>query len=99
MPTYEYECGSCAHRFERFQPITAAPVRRCPECGKRVRRLIGAGSGLIFRGSGFYITDYRSPKSDYQSRARAESGTPKDPGTAKGASKDTGKSAGASSAA
>lgn len=80
MPTYEYECGSCAHRFERFQSITAPPVRRCPQCGRRVRRLIGAGSGLIFRGSGFYITDYRSK--DYQSRAKAESGVARDPGKA-----------------
>jgi len=61
MPTYEYRCEACGHEFETFQPITAAPVRECPRCGKRrVRRLIGAGSGIIFKGNGFYQTDYRS---------------------------------------
>lgn len=72
MPTYEYECNACRHRFERFQSITAEPVKECPECGGEVRRLIGAGAGLIFRGSGFYITDYRS--SDYKRAASSESG-------------------------
>lgn len=62
MPTYDYECGACGHEFERFQSIKAAPVRTCPACGKRkVRRLIGTGGALIFKGSGFYATDYRSP--------------------------------------
>ena len=71
MPTYEYECTACSHRFERFQSITAKPVRTCPECGKRkVRRLIGPGAAVIFKGSGFYQTDYRS--SDYKSKAKAE---------------------------
>jgi len=61
MPTYEYECRVCSHRFEKFQPITAKPVRTCPKCKKRrVRRLIGAGAGILFKGSGFYQTDYRS---------------------------------------
>jgi len=61
MPTYDYECDACGHRFEQFQPITAKPVRKCPKCGKsKVRRLIGSGAGVIFRGSGFYQTDYRS---------------------------------------
>jgi len=73
MPTYEYECEACGATFERFQSITAEPVRRCPQCRRaKVRRLIGAGGGLLFRGSGFYITDYRS--SDYQAKAKAESG-------------------------
>ncbi len=61
MPTYEYQCEACGHEFEQFQPITASPLRRCPACGKRkLRRLIGPGAGVIFRGSGFYQTDYRS---------------------------------------
>ncbi len=61
MPTYEYKCESCGHEFEKFQSITARPLRKCPVCGKSdVRRLLGAGAGIIFKGSGFYQTDYRS---------------------------------------
>ncbi len=61
MPTYEYACTDCSHEFEAFQSITAKPIRKCPECGKRkVERLISGGAGLLFKGSGFYITDYRS---------------------------------------
>jgi putative FmdB family regulatory protein len=61
MPTYDYECASCKHAFELFQSITAAPITECPECKKpEVKRLIGTGGGLIFKGSGFYCTDYKS---------------------------------------
>lgn len=61
MPTYEYKCDACNTTFERFQSITAAPIKVCPHCHKsKVKRLISAGAGLIFKGSGFYITDYRS---------------------------------------
>lgn len=61
MPTYDYKCQACGHAFEKFQPITARAVRKCPRCGRRkVKRLIGAGAGIIFRGSGFYQTDYRT---------------------------------------
>ena len=61
MPTYEYVCRKCEHRFEKFQSMTAKPIRKCPSCGKTgVQRLIGAGAGIIFKGSGFYQTDYRS---------------------------------------
>lgn len=61
MPTYDYECDACGHAFEQYQQITAEPIRKCPQCGKKkVRRLIGTGAGVIFKGSGFYQTDYRS---------------------------------------
>lgn len=60
MPTYDYKCLTCDVQFERFQGITAPALSECPECGGEVKRLIGAGAGLIFKGSGFYITDYRS---------------------------------------
>ena len=74
MPTYEYKCDACGYAFERFQSITADPIKRCPECGKaKVKRLIGTGAGLIFKGSGFYITDYRDKS--YTDKAKAESGT------------------------
>lgn len=74
MPTYEYQCSSCGHRYEKFQSIKAAPIKRCPACGKNTaQRLIGTGAGLIFKGSGFYITDYRSE--GYKEKAKAESGS------------------------
>jgi putative FmdB family regulatory protein len=60
MPTYEYECGSCGHAFERFQNMSDAPLKTCPQCGSTVKRLIGTGSGVIFKGPGFYSTDYGS---------------------------------------
>ena len=61
MPTYDYLCESCGHGFEKFQSITARTLRKCPECGKnQLKRLIGTGAGIIFKGSGFYETDYRS---------------------------------------
>jgi putative FmdB family regulatory protein len=60
MPTYDYECNKCGHKFEAFQSIKAEPLKTCPICKKNnVRRLIGAGAGIIFKGSGFYCTDYR----------------------------------------
>lgn len=61
MPTYEYLCRNCGHKFENFQPITARPLRKCPACSKmKLQRLIGSGAGIIFKGNGFYQTDYRS---------------------------------------
>lgn len=73
MPTYEYKCEACGHKFERFQSITAEPIKKCPECKKnKVNRLIGTGAGLIFKGSGFYITDYRSE--GYKEKAKADAG-------------------------
>jgi len=62
MPTYEYECDSCKERFEFFQRITAEPIKACPKCDGRLERLIGGGAGIIFKGSGFYATDYRKGK-------------------------------------
>jgi len=86
MPTYEYQCPDCNHVFEEFQSITAKPRRDCPVCGgKKVKRLIGAGSGLIFKGSGFYQTDYRSES--YKKAASAESSSEKTTGKAAGESK------------
>jgi len=71
MPTYEYLCKACEHKFEQFQSITAEPLKKCPKCGKRsLQRLIGTGGGIIFKGSGFYETDYRS--SSYQQAEKSE---------------------------
>ena len=61
MPTYDYACDACKHEFELFQSMKEAPKRKCPKCGKnKLRRLIGPGAALVFKGSGFYKTDYRS---------------------------------------
>ncbi len=82
MPTYEYQCDACGNKFEKFQSIKSAPIRKCPNCGKnKVRRLIGTGAGLIFKGSGFYITDYRSDS--YKEKAKSESGDAPKTDTAK----------------
>jgi len=60
MPTYDYECDACGYTFEEFQSITAKPLKECPKCKKKqLRRLIGSGAGVIFKGSGFYETDYK----------------------------------------
>ena len=60
MPTYEYECQECGHHFELFQSMSEQPVKQCPDCQGVVKRLLGTGAGLLFKGSGFYSTDYRS---------------------------------------
>jgi len=62
MPTYQYRCDNCGHEFEEFQSMTEDPIDVCPKCQAKPRRLITGGAGLIFKGSGFYITDYRSAK-------------------------------------
>lgn len=75
MPTYDYRCEACEHQFETFQSITAAPMKKCPKCRKtKLRRLIGTGAALLFKGDGFYITDYRSES--YKKAAEADSGKP-----------------------
>jgi putative FmdB family regulatory protein len=101
MPTYEYKCEACGFEFEKFQSIKSGPTRKCPKCKKnRVKRLIGTGAGLIFKGGGFYITDYRSDK--YKSDAKADSGaaapakesTPSGSSTTGDSSKTAGNSSG-----
>ena len=71
MPTYDYRCDACGHELEIFQSITENPKRKCPECGKlKLQRVIGTGAGIIFKGSGFYETDYRSDS--YKKAAEAD---------------------------
>lgn len=71
MPTYEYVCDACDHAFEHFQSIKDEPLRKCPECGrKKLQRLIGTGAAVMFKGSGFYQTDYRSDS--YKKAAAAD---------------------------
>jgi len=92
MPTYEYECEKCKSVFEEFQPITAEPLKKCtkPGCKGKVRRLFSPGAGFIFKGSGFYITDYRSE--GYKKAAKADA-----PASSSGPS--SGSSSGSSSGA
>lgn len=72
MPTYEYRCDACSHEFEEFQYIKDEPLKKCPECGKKkLRRLIGGGAAIVFKGSGFYQTDYRSDS--YKKSAKGDS--------------------------
>ena len=76
MPTYEYRCNACHKKLEVFQSMTAAPLRKCPKCGGRLKRLIGGGAGIIFKGSGFYATDYRSESYKKQEREEKKSSEP-----------------------
>jgi len=87
MPTYDYICDACNHQFELFQSIKDEPKRKCPECGRRkLRRLIGPGAAIVFKGSGFYKTDYRSES--YKKAAAAE----KKSGDSSGTKSETAKS-------
>jgi len=70
MPTYQYKCSDCGYEFELFQYMTDEPVAKCPKCTGKVERLISGGSGLLFKGSGFYITDHRSES--YMKAAKAD---------------------------
>lgn len=95
MPTYEYECQKCGHVFEAFQSMTDAPLRSCPECKGKVKRLLGTGAGVVFKGSGFYETDYkRNAKSTPSAAAsgesaKSESGTKSDSSSADTSAKST----------
>lgn len=89
MPTYDYRCSACAHQFELFQSMKDAPKRLCPACGKRgLERLIGTGAAILFKGAGFYETDYRSES--YRKAANADMAPPPDakPQTAPGSKPD-----------
>ena len=94
MPTYDYKCDACEHTWEEYKSIKAEPTKKCPSCGKKkARRLIGAGAGLIFRGSGFYETDYRTDA--YKKSAEADKASQTPPS---GESKSTDSSASSSGA-
>jgi len=109
MPTYDYECDACGHEFELFQSIMEPVQKKCPKCGKlKLRRLFGTGAAVVFKGSGFYQTDYRSEsykkgaekdkpasesKSDSKSDSKSESKSESKPSTeSKSDSKSSGKS-------
>jgi putative FmdB family regulatory protein len=77
MPTYEYVCPKCQHAFEAFQSMSETPLTQCPKCKKRgLKRLIGGGAGLIFKGTGFYITDYKNKPSPGKSEGASPNTTP-----------------------
>ncbi len=74
MPTYQYQCSACKYAFEELQSMKDEPLTKCPKCKKKkLDRLLGTGAGLLFKGSGFYITDYRSES--YKSAAKADTGS------------------------
>ena len=86
MPTYEYECTKCGHTFDAFQSIRDKPIARCPKCNGAVRRVINGGMGVIFKGSGFYTTDYK--KSSALTGGNGSSGIEKEPGKEKDSGKE-----------
>ena len=96
MPNYDYRCPDCGHEYTKFQKITDESRPACSECGSPGERVISGGAGLIFKGSGFYITDYRSD--DYKKKASSEASPSKDTGSKDAGSKDTAKSDSPSSA-
>lgn len=92
MPTYDYQCDACEHTFEEFQSMKDEPLKKCPQCGKpKLRRLFGSGAAIIFKGSGFYQTDYRSESYKAAAKAEQESAKPADKTPANGTT-DTGTS-------
>lgn len=92
MPTYEYECTKCGKHFELFQSIKAEPVKKCPKCKGKVKRLLGAGAGIIFKGSGFYETDYKRKSGGKSEKIESTSTGAKDSAT-KSSSAETTKKA------
>ena len=86
MPTYQYRCNECRHEFSEFQSITADPLSTCPECGGAVKRLISGGAGFLFKGDGFYTTDYRSENYKQAEKADRESSSSKSDGGSGGGS-------------
>src|SRR5947207_15158569 len=98
MPTYDYICDACAHEFEAFEPITSQPQTECPVCKEpRLRRKIGPGAAILFKGSGFYQTDYRSES--YRKAAEADKSSGKTTTGAEKSSEGTSKASGDSGAA
>jgi putative FmdB family regulatory protein len=91
MPTYDYECDACGHKFELFQSISAPVEKKCPKCGKlKLRRLFGTGAAIVFKGSGFYQTDYRSDS--YKKAAESDKPASESKGETKSESKSESKS-------
>jgi putative FmdB family regulatory protein len=98
MPTYEYQCDACEHNFDEFQSITSEPLKKCPKCGKpKLRRVFGAGAAILFKGSGFYQTDYRSES--YKAAAKADQAPAKSDTDGKAATNGTAGSKGETSTA
>src|SRR6516225_4005781 len=90
MPTYEYHCDACEHNFDEFQSINDQPLKKCPKCGKlKLRRVFGPGAGIIFKGSGFYQTDYRSESYKKAAKAEQESAKPSGEGKGEATSKES----------
>src|SRR5438132_12508201 len=82
MPTYEYVCDVCKHSFDELQGFSEEPLKKCPRCGKnKLRRLFGTGAAVLFKGSGFYETDYRSESYKAAAKAEQDSSKPADAGT------------------
>lgn len=84
MPTYDYVCKTCGYKFEEFQSMSAEPLKVCPKCNNEIMRKIGTGAGLVFKGSGFYITDYKNKMTPSKDKTPSQSNDKKpSPGTKK----------------
>ncbi len=89
MPTYEYKCDSCGYVFEEFQSMTDQPLKTCPQCGEKIHRLIGTGAGLIFKGSGFYLTDYKKSNTSPSKTTSSDKAKSSEPSSAPKSEKST----------